>query len=324
MPDNNVQYGVTVCIPIFNDWQSAQELIGNIKVALAAEINVRIILVDDGSTEPADTKTLAELNDHRVRIEILHLITNIGHQRAIAIGLSAIQAESSGDIVIVMDGDGEDNPDHLPLILSEMRKHGESPIVFARRNRRTEGWLFRLGYGCFKVLHRVLTGEACNIGNFSVIPSQRLESLTHIPGLWNHYAATVISSRLPVRKVDCPRGYRYAGQSKMDIASLVTHGLRAISVFGETVGVRISMALGALGALGMLGLVIVLVIRLGTDLSIPGWATNATGILLIMCLNFLMLTAISLTFILGARSNTEFIPARDWEIFLSRWNRLDE
>ena len=108
----------------------------------------------------------------------------------------------------------------------------------------------------------------------------------------------------------------------MNIVSLVTRGLRAISVFGETVGVRVSIALGATGFLSFVGLISVVFIRLFTDLAIPGWATNAAGLLLILCLNLLMLTALSLLFSLGARSSTEFIPARDWPIFVATRERF--
>jgi len=110
----------------------------------------------------------------------------------------------------------------------------------------------------------------------------------------------------------------------MNITSLVAHGLRAISVFGETVGVRVGIALGTVGMATFAGLVCVILIRLSTDLAIPGWATSAAGLLVILCVNFLMLTAMSLMFILGARSTTEFIPARDWAIFVSKWKKLDE
>jgi hypothetical protein len=286
-------------------------------------LQARIILIDDGSTEQPDLNALRSLTNSMLSVEIIKLVTNIGHQRAIAIGLSAIEAECTSDAIIVMDGDGEDNPTHILNLLKEINKGAIPSIVLARRSRRSEGIFFRLGYKCFKILHRGLTGISCDVGNFSAIPSKWLKQLTHTPELWNHYAATVISSKIPVRRLNCPRSHRYSGQSKMNITSLVTHGLRAISVFGETVGVRVGIALGTIGLMSIVGLVSVILIRLFTNLAIPGWATNATGLLLILCVNFLMLTAMSLLFVLGARSTTEFIPARDWAIFVAEWEKLD-
>ena len=323
MNSRNTLIDIIICIPVFNDWTAALELIRNIQLTLSTKAKVRIVLIDDGSTEQPDLNTLRSFPTPQFSVEIITLVTNIGHQRAIAIGLSAIEAKCTSDVIIVMDGDGEDNPAHISDLLKQVDVGPVPSIVLARRNRRSEGVFFKLGYKCFKFLHRGLTGIACDIGNFSAIPSNWLRQLTHTPELWNHYAATVISSKIPVRKVDCPRGLRYSGQSKMNITSLVTHGLRAISVFGETVGVRLSIALGAIGLISFAGLIGVILIRIFTDLAIPGWATNATGLLLILCVNFLMLTAMSLLFILGARSTTEFIPARDWEIFVAEWEKLN-
>ncbi len=323
MSDYRQSMNIVICIPIFNDWTTVIELIGNIKLAVSPTSQVRVVLIDDGSTEQPDLRALSSHTNSRLHIEIIKLVTNVGHQRAIAIGLSAIEAEHQSDAIIVMDGDGEDNPSHISSLLKEMDKGAVPSVVLARRSRRSESRIFRLGYKCFKVLHRGLTGISCDVGNFSTIPSKWLKQLTYTPELWNHYAATVISSRIPVRKVDCPRSQRYSGQSKMNITSLVTHGLRAISVFGETVGVRMGIALGSIGLLSFAGLIGVILVRLFTDLAIPGWATNATGLLLILCVNFLMLTAMSLLFILGSRSTTEFIPARDWAIFVAEWEKLD-
>jgi hypothetical protein len=324
MNDKNHPRNIIICVPVFNDWTTALELIRNIQLTFSTNSKVQIILIDDGSTEQPDLKAFKSLTNAKFSVEIIKLVTNIGHQRAIAIGLSAIETECRGDAIIVMDGDGEDNPAHISSLLNEINETAIPSIVLARRNRRSEGIFFKLGYKCFKILHRGLTGTSCDVGNFSAIPSKWLKQLTHMPELWNHYAATVISSKIPVRKVNCPRSHRYSGQSKMNLTSLVTHGLRAISVFGETVGVRVSMALGAIGLVSFAGLVSVILIRLFTDLAIPGWATNATGLLLILCVNFLMLTAMSLLFILGARSTTEFIPTRDWAIFVAEWEKLDE
>jgi hypothetical protein len=323
MSDKTHPTNIIVCVPIFNDWTAVLELIRNIKLALSPALHARVLLIDDGSTEQPDLKALRSHTDARLDVEIIKLVTNIGHQRAIAIGLSAIEAEHQSDAIIVMDGDGEDNPAHISNLLNEIGRGAVPSVVLARRSRRSESLLFRLGYKCFKILHRGLTGVSCDVGNFSAIPSKWLKQLTYTPELWNHFAATLISSRIPIRKVNCPRSKRYSGQSKMNTTSLVTHGLRAISVLGETVGVRMSIALGSVGLLSFAGLVGVILIRLFTDLAIPGWATNATGLLLILCVNFLMLTAMSLLFILGTRSATEFIPARDWTIFVAEWEKLD-
>ena len=313
---------LAVCIPVFNDWQSVAILLSYLNVEFCrSNARLQVVLVDDGST---DSIGMLSLDDSRLPVQILHLTRNIGHQRAIAIGLAAIAEKFECDAVVVMDADGEDKPEDIPVLLQELQKNQPPAVVFAQRMRRTESLKFKLGYACFKVLHRMLTGRPCDVGNFSVIPAVWLKRLVCSSELWIHYAAAVACSRLPIVKVPCNRGQRYAGQSHMKLTSLIVHGLSAISVFGETVGVRICIALGAVSSLTVLALLTVLYLRFMTDLAVPGWATSATGLLLILLVNLLLLTLNSVLVILGARNNASFIPSRDWSTFVSGWTVIHE
>jgi len=311
---------IAVCIPVFNDWESVRLVLPTLARALADLIDVSVIIVDDGSTDMLDA---ASLRTTGLSLSILQLRRNVGHQRAIAIGLAAIAEKINCDAVVVMDGDGEDNPAHVPALLAEARRHTPASVVFAKRMRRTENLGFRVGYFCFRVLHRMLTGHPCDVGNFSVVPRVWLNRLACSSELWIHYSAAVACSRLPVSKVPCDRAHRIAGRSHMKLTSLVVHGLSAISVFSETVGVRICLALGAMAGLTIALLMAALYLRFMTDLAVPGWATYATGLLLILLLNLLLLTTNSVLGILGARNNVGFIPSRDWSLFVSEWMTVD-
>ena len=64
------------------------------------------------------------------------------------------------------------------------------------------------------------------------------------------------------------------------------------------------------------------VVRLGTELAIPGWATSAFGLLLIIVLQMLTLVA-GLTFsVLFNRNNLTFLPARDYRYFVGEVSTL--
>ena len=69
---------------------------------------VSFLIVDDCSTQP-----LPKFDGLKNSIQILHLNRNIGHQRAIAIGLSYIQFNLPCEQVLVMDADGEDKPEDV-------------------------------------------------------------------------------------------------------------------------------------------------------------------------------------------------------------------
>jgi hypothetical protein len=154
------------------------------------------------------------------------------------------------------------------------------------------------------------------VGNFSILPATYLGTLVVMSEMWNHYAAAVFRSKLPFTMIPIPRGTRIAGMPKMHFVALVSHGLSAISVFADVVGVRLMIGslLGSLTA--SLGIVSIVMIRLFTDKAIPGWATYATGILAIVMIQFVTIAASFTLFMLSGRMNQGFVPLRDYSLFV--------
>lgn len=139
-------------------------------------------------------------------------------------------------------------------MLGRFEETKRTSIIFARRTKRSEYWLFKLFLRMYKALHRMLTGKGIYIGNFSVLPANLLTALVTVPELWSHYAAAVMHARLPYALVPAARSKRLDGSSHMNFTGLVIHGLSAISVYSETIGIRLLIASGILIALVTLSL----------------------------------------------------------------------
>lgn len=312
---------VVICIPVFNDWPSAAIVIRCLD-ELAAELSdrVTVVLVDDGSTNDPPEKLPFEPRDLEGVI-LVRLRRNVGHQRAIALGLAFIFDKVPCREVVVMDGDGEDLPEAISKLLDHGRQSPSPVIVFAQRGKRSEPLWFRMGYRAYRFVHYLLTGRTLEVGNFSVVPFSLLGRLMSVSEIWNHYAAAVFHARLPVATLSVDRGRRLHGRSHMNPVALVVHGLSAISVFGDTVGVRILMVLGVLMLLLTSGLVAVVYVRLFTSAAIPGWATTAAGILALLLMNLFSLAMMFVLFVTQSRSNAQFLPIRDWRYFVDshRW-----
>jgi glycosyltransferase involved in cell wall biosynthesis len=304
-------------MPLRDDWSSAAELIRRLDKAISPyACTTEIFLVDDSSVESCDHNDFQSQFSVTRAIRILRLRRNLGHQRAIAIGMAYLQKTISCDAVLVMDADGEDTPDGVVKLLRAFwDTHGEKAI-FAERSRRSESLVFRSFYQLYRVLHRGLTGISVRVGNFSILPSEYLNTLVAMSELWNHYAAAVFRSKLPYTMIPIPRGTRIAGTSRMNFAALVSHGLSAISVFGEVVGVRLLIGSLAGVVLSSLGIVLVIMIRIFTDRAIPGWATYATGALAIIMIQFVAIATSFTFFLLSNRANLGFVPLRDYSLFL--------
>src|ERR1035437_6790865 len=103
---------VVVVMPLRDDWSSAAELIRRLDQAVSSyPCALHVLLVDDGSAQGCNSADFQ--SDFAVvqTIQTLRLRRNLGHQRAIAIGLAHIDQTVACDAVLVMDADGEDTPD---------------------------------------------------------------------------------------------------------------------------------------------------------------------------------------------------------------------
>jgi hypothetical protein len=305
-----------ILVPVFNDWAVAALMLAELDRVLGAErLFAHVVLVDDGSTDPRPSdfpgQPLAALG-----VEVLSLRRNVGHQRAIAIGLAFVHAERPGGPVAVMDGDGEDAPSDVLRLLGRYREHGGQRIVFAARTRRSESLVFRIGYHAFKIVHRILIGLPVKVGNFSIVPRRQLDRLVVISELWNHYAAAVIKARLPLDTIDTSRGVRLAGRSSMNLVSMVVHGLSAMAVYGEIIGVRLLCSTLVLIALAAVMCAVVFLVPPLTGLPIPMPAALAAGTLLVILAQAVLMAFVFVFIVLGSRAGFTFLPIRDFRFFV--------
>jgi hypothetical protein len=307
-----------ILIPLFNDWAAAEVLLPRLLATMRrAELRPRILLVDDGSTQPRPDDFLAQAPEIAAAVHVLPLRRNLGHQRAIAIGLCFLAEHGTDEAVVVRDGDGEDSPDDVVRLWEKHREIRTGQVVFADRRRRSENLRFRLFYKLYRLAHYLLTGYLVRVGNFSLIPFSALQRLVVVSELWNHYAAAVYKARLPHIAIPTKRAPRLAGESKMNFVGLVTHGLSAMSVHSEIIGTRALAGLCGVGVLTALALAAVLVVRFGTSLAIPGWATVAVGLLVIVFMQAMMMALVFVFVVLGNRQASSFLPLRDYKYFVN-------
>ena len=308
-------HGLTILTPVFNDWQSLGGMLDALDAALDRDAQpAEVLVVDDGSTVPlpGGFGRFRRIS----RVEVLHLRRNLGHQRAIAIGLAFIHGERPCEAVLVMDADGQDRPSDVPALVHKLQEVGGRQIVFAARARRSESMFFKICYHGYRALHKVLTGVSVRVGNFSIVPFWALGSLVAVSDLWNHYSAAVFASKLPFTTIPTHRATRIAGDTRMNFFSLVLHGMRALSVFGDVIGVRVLVASSALLAALVIGFAVTFAVQLGGGDRGPGLALFLLGLLLILTVQVVAVGALLIFGALGGRTNGTFLPIRDYRHFV--------
>lgn len=308
---------IAVLAPVYNDWVCADHLVKELADTVRRQSSGRpaaleIVLVDDGSLAPGPDDLATGTADAIASARIVRLERNVGHQRAICIGLCYIAEHVPCDLLVVMDSDGEDRPEDIwPLIDAAQRGHF-AQIVFAARARRSEGSVFRLGYWSYRLLHRALTGIPVRFGNFSAVPAEMLHRLPLVPEMWNHYAAAVLKSRLPYVSTPIRRGTRFHGKSSMNITSLTMHGVSAMSVFAELVSVRL-MTMAGLTGLVLLGCSAGILWLNGYGMS---WVLLAAVALAGFGTPMLLMLGIFMLAIHAFRGTASFLPKRDYRLFV--------
>lgn len=303
---------VVIVTPVFNDWNALALLVEDLRSQTAlqeAGFELRLLAVDDGSVEAQYPVSSSP------EVQVLRLNCNQGHQRAIAIGLAYVWAKMRADYAVVMDADGEDRPSDIAKLLA-VAQQARGEIIFAERSKRHETLWFKISYFIYRALYLALCGKRISFGNFSVIPWSLLRGVVYTSAIWNHYAAGILCSRMPLRAVPIERGMRYAGHSRMNFPGLVIHGMSAIAVQTEVAATRIVVLALLMICVMFSGILVITGLRFFTTLAIPGWATSAVLGLLTIMIQCGSLALLVLLLAIGQRSQRQVIPAQDYATFI--------
>lgn len=283
------KHSLIVVTPVYEDVEASSRLFRELSAQFQRDVFV--VAVDDGSVkQPLDISSLENADVDGV---VLKLRRNVGHQRAIAIGLGYVSEYIQPDQrVVVMDSDGEDLPSTIPDLLDKLKPEAID-VVVAQRKSRVETLKFKAFYAVYKMFFSVMTGRAISFGNFMALKAHAVMRLVAMQELSIHVAGAILASKLRTGVCALHRGPRYAGQSKMNFVGLVLHGFKGLMVFAEDVLVRVGIACALIAALSVICVVAAIILKL-LGFSTPGWFSVALGILVLMLLQTGALTLMTL------------------------------
>jgi glycosyltransferase involved in cell wall biosynthesis len=128
---------LSIVIPVYNEEENVEPLIQEIKAALwPLGVRYEIIAVDDGSQD-STFPTLAQLYQNEPHLRVLKLKRNFGQTAALTAGL----AYANGEVVVMMDGDGQNDPADIPALLVELDRGND--LVSGWRYSRQDALLSR-------------------------------------------------------------------------------------------------------------------------------------------------------------------------------------
>lgn len=306
-----------VLMPVYNDWTSAAELLRQLDRVAAEQLDrpITVVMVDDGSNQDTSAATDPMSPAYRAiaQIDILRLRCNLGHQRAIAVGICHIEKNLPHAGVIVMDSDGEDDPADIPKLIAEFEQRGGVAVVLAKRSERTEGPVFVACYWAYRKLFRVLTGFKVRSGNYCLVGPRHVRALIAGSDLWNHFGATIFRMRLDTISLPTSRRPRIDGQSKVGFLGLIVHGLSAVSVFLDRGCVRVMLAAAAKIGVGLVVWLVALLAGGGGVMRVLFWLGLVA---LLIGMQVFIGAAVLLFLSLRLRDSASVVPARDYAFFI--------
>ena len=233
-----------ILIPVYNDWDSLIKLLNEINYSIKDIINSEFecLVINDGSNN--EIPEISKPSNIR-QIKVINMRENIGHQRCIAFGIRHVVSKYNFDFLIPMDGDGEDRPEEIKLLVEKITSENEKSVV-AKRFKRSEGFLFQLLYKLHKILTFIFTGKNINFGNYCCLTKRDTEILHCEPSLWSSFSGSVKKHIKNYSEIKSNRGIRYFGPSKMSLIKLIIHSFGIIAVFKNIVFLRSAILIFAI------------------------------------------------------------------------------
>jgi len=299
-----IQTPLVIVTPVYEDTESFYQLAQ--KIESIYQDQATLVAVEDGSLHHLiDVKECPST----ISLHVLRLKRNVGHQKAISIGLSFLEDKLSDTTkVVVMDSDGEDRPETINELTKSLEQDNVDIAVSVRKSR-VESFKFKLFYQVYRLIFRLLTGHSIRFGNFMALKLSSMKRLLAYSELQTHLAGTVILAKCCINYVLIDRGPRYAGQSKMNFAGLVLHGLRALMIFADFVLVRLGLA--SLIFISVIAAVMITTISLKSiGMATPGWFSIALGMLTLLLIQIAAFVLMFLMQSANKHHNSEF--TKEW------------
>lgn len=249
---------------------------------------VEYVLVNDGSSDTTldVMRAFQATSGEGEEVRILDLARNFGHQAAVTAGIQ----EATGDAIVLMDTDGQDDPVALKRFLETWVEGNE--VVYAVRNTREEpGWLkflFRSYYRLFSRVSRVPV--PIDAGNFGLIDRRVADHIRSLPEHHRYFPGLRAWVGFRQTGIEVPRRARLDGRAKIGITGLFRLALDAIVSFSDfPLRLAFVFALG-LSFLAALGIAVIVGIKLfGGDTAVPMWASIMTTVIFIGSVQFFMI-----------------------------------
>lgn len=266
-------FKLSIVVPICDEEEVLEQLYSRLEKILNGNFNYEVIFVNDYSRDRS-LEILKKISQKDDRYKIVSFSRNFGHQIAVSAGLKF----STGDAIVVMDGDLQDPPELIPKFLEKWQEGYE--VVYAVRKKRKEPLLLRIAYKTYyRILKRVTKiNIPLDSGDFCLMDKKVVVLLNSLPERTRFVRG--LRSWVGFRQVglEYERDKRFAGKAKYNFTRLLKLATDGVISFSDA-PLKIATILGfVISFLSICyGIYIFIDVIFHFNTRVPGWSSLVVG-----------------------------------------------
>ena len=203
---------VSIIIPFYNEQENVVSVIEEVR---RTNPDAEIIAVDDGSTDTTPQQLASQKN-----VTVFTFPKNLGQSAALYYGLN----HATGDICVMMDGDGQNDPADIPTLIQHIDR---ADLICGYRKNRQDSWKKKIASRIANnirrsILHDGVRDTGCTL---KAMRSEHVRYLIPFNALHRFIPALICSAGLTIFEVPVNHRPRKAGQSKYTIGGRALRGI---------------------------------------------------------------------------------------------------
>ena len=260
---------LSIVSPVYRAELVLDELVERIAKSVPSAFNsYEIILVDDFSPDKSWQK-IVEISSKNSNVRGFKLSRNFGQHYAITAGLSQV----SGDYVVVLDCDLQDQPEEIEKLFNESQKGFD--IVLARRYERKDSLYKKTVSKLFYKTLSYLTGtkQDATVANFGIYSKQVINEVVKLEEKIKYFPTMVKWVGFSTSYVNVEHASRSEGKSNYNLKKLLNLALDIILAYSDK-PLRLIIKFGlSIALISFLMVIYVLFEKITGKVSISGYAS---------------------------------------------------
>lgn len=267
---NTTRPHISIVTPAYRCAECLPELYRRLRESLEAlDPNFEIIVVNDASPSN-DWEIIRQLAAADPRLKGINFSRNFGQHHAITAGVD----HASGDWVVVMDCDLQDQPEEIQRLYRKAVDEGFD-VVFGRRVARKDTFMKKAMSRSFSAVYNFLSNIHIDptIGNFSIAGRRVIENCRRLRESSRAYGLTLLWCGFRVGYLDVDHAERYAGKTSYNLRRSINLAIESITSQSNK-PLRLSIKAGfTMSGLSFLFAIYIVCRKLFWGVPVSGWAS---------------------------------------------------